>query len=202
MPKGRQKRWRVLAFVAAALVIVALLSLSSSAWATPAQRHAQQQTVKRPDIDCCEPGKSFVFEITFFAEGADWHNVVVTDNLHPFLRVDGVWTSHGTAPPPVGQLVTVYVGDITKGTIVTIRITCTVRDTAPECFLIYNTASVVVEDPDMKFDVPKPPPEDDPMYIEVCCEEFVPEPSSLLLLGSGLAGLAGYAGLRWSRYRR
>ena len=200
MLKGRQKRWRVVSFVAVALVVAALLSFSSSAWATPAQTHAQQQTVKEPDIDCCEPGKSFVFTITFFAEGADWHNVVVTDNLHPFLRVDDVWTSHGTAPDPVGQLVTVYVGDITKDTIVTIRITCTVRVTAPECFLIYNTASVVVEEPDMKFDVPLP--KDGPMYIEVCCEEFVPEAGSLLLLGSGLVGLAGYAGLRWSRYRR
>jgi len=32
----------------------------------------------------------------------------------------------------------------------------------------------------------------------VCApEEFVPEPGSILLLGSGLLGLAGYAGLRW-----
>ncbi len=28
-------------------------------------------------------------------------------------------------------------------------------------------------------------------------EEFVPEPGSILLLGSGVAGLAGYATLRW-----
>jgi hypothetical protein len=34
-------------------------------------------------------------------------------------------------------------------------------------------------------------------FAEVCEEEFVPEPSTILLLGSGLAGLAGYATLRW-----
>jgi len=36
-------------------------------------------------------------------------------------------------------------------------------------------------------------------YAEVCPEEveFVPEPGTIALLGSGLAGLAGYAALRW-----
>jgi hypothetical protein len=34
-------------------------------------------------------------------------------------------------------------------------------------------------------------------FAEVCEEEFVPEPGTLALLGSGLAGLAGYATLRW-----
>jgi len=35
------------------------------------------------------------------------------------------------------------------------------------------------------------------LFAEVCEAEFVPEPGSIILLGSGLLGLAGYAGLRW-----
>ena len=35
------------------------------------------------------------------------------------------------------------------------------------------------------------------LVADVCEVEFVPEPGSILLLGSGLAGLAGYATLRW-----
>jgi hypothetical protein len=34
-------------------------------------------------------------------------------------------------------------------------------------------------------------------FAEVCEVEFVPEPGTIALLGSGLAGLAGYATLRW-----
>jgi hypothetical protein len=35
------------------------------------------------------------------------------------------------------------------------------------------------------------------LLAETCEEEFVPEPGSMILLASGLAGLAGYASLRW-----
>ena len=33
--------------------------------------------------------------------------------------------------------------------------------------------------------------------LDIAEEESVPEPGTILLLGSGLMGLAGYAGLRW-----
>lgn len=35
------------------------------------------------------------------------------------------------------------------------------------------------------------------LCLDPCEVEFVPEPGSIMLLGSGLAGLAGYATLRW-----
>jgi hypothetical protein len=34
------------------------------------------------------------------------------------------------------------------------------------------------------------------LFADVCEEDFVPEPGTMVLLGSGLAGLAGYATLR------
>ena len=193
-----EKRWRLLAFVTMTLVVVALLSFSSSAWATPAQEHAQQESVppiKTADMTVVCPGEDFIFEITFRAGPEDWRNVVVTDDMDPALRIDSVSVSlPGAVVVVEGQLVTVDLGDVAAGTTVTIGITCTVRAGATAGARIDNTASVLVLDPELEFDPSS--------FIIICSKEFVPEPGSLVLLGSGLVGLGGYATMRWSGRRR
>jgi uncharacterized repeat protein (TIGR01451 family) len=192
--RERKKRWGFVVLVSTALVLVGLLSLTSTAWATPAQEHAQQQSVppvKTSSKTTVSPGDELVFEITFTAGPTTWYNVVVTDDLDPFLKIDSVWTSQGTASWS-GQLVTVDVGDVGPGVQVIIRIYCTVRDNVPGGYEIVNTAVLVVERPALEYH---------PRRTVDVEEEFVPEAGSLLLLGSGLAGLASYAGMRWAKYR-
>jgi len=186
----RNRRWGLLAFVTVGLVVVALISLSSAAWATPALEHALQQSVppyKTSDETTIVAGEELVFEITFTAGPDTWHNVVVTDNVGPHLRIDSVWTSRGSASW-AGQLVTVDVGNVPAGTKVTIRIRCTVLDTIAEVDEVENCALVVVKNPTLDFWACTT------IDVELV---FVPEGGSLLLRGTGLAGLAGYAGMRW-----
>jgi fimbrial isopeptide formation D2 family protein len=192
--RERKKRWGFVVLMSTVLVLVGLLSLTSTAWATSAQRHSEQQSVppvKTADKTTVTGGEELVFEITFTAGPGTWYNVVVTDDIDPYLRIDAVTTSQGT-PNWAGQLVTVDVGNVTAGTTVTINIRCTVRDTVPGGYEIVNTAVLVVERPELVYRPSK--------TVEVE-EEFVPEAGSLLLLGSGLMGLAGYAGMRWSRLK-
>jgi uncharacterized repeat protein (TIGR01451 family) len=185
----QKKRWGFIVLVSVGVVLVGLVSLVSTAWATPSEGHAQQQSVppvKTSDKTTVAPGEELVFEITFTAGPDTWYGVVVTDDIDPYLQIDSVWTSHGSAGW-AGQLVTVNVGDVSAGTTVTISIHCTVRDTVPGGYEIVNTAVLVVEDPSLIYR---------PRRTVDVEEEFVPEAGSLLLLASGLSGLAAYAGAR------
>jgi hypothetical protein len=76
----------------------------------------------------------------------------------------------------------------------TMRVYCEAAGTEAGCIIDHGVGS---KWPDMRAQF-------DPVgFGKVCLnpceaeEEFVPEPGSILLLGSGLAGLAGYATLRW-----
>jgi hypothetical protein len=71
--------------------------------------------------------------------------------------------------------------------------------------LVYGEIEVVVWQPAHEGFELDPPwlssAETSVVFAEDCTpeqvEEFVPEPGTVMLLGSGLMGLAGYAGLRW-----
>jgi uncharacterized repeat protein (TIGR01451 family) len=191
---------RLLALVATGLVILALLSLTPSAWATPDQGTGAQQTVTIPPIKTSDkavvsPGQKLVFEIVVAnpSSASDtWMSAVVTDQVDSNLRIDNVTTTQGTASW-VGQAVTANIGNVPPGTTVTIRIYLTVRDTAPLGYEVVNTAALSHSGY---------PPRDSAPVTVLIKAEFVPEVPSLLLLGSGLAGLAGYAGMAWRGRRK
>ena len=197
-----RKLKRVLAFVGVTLAVAALLSATPSAWATPAQRTGAQETVTIPPVKTSDkavvsPGDKLVFEILVAnpASASDtWTSAVVTDDVDSNLRIDNVTTTQGSASW-AGQMVTVNIGNIPPGTTVTIRIYVTVRDTAPAGYEVINRAYLSHSG--------YPARGSTPVTVTVMVEEaFVPEMGSLLLLGSGLAGLAGFAGMSWRARRK
>lgn len=191
---------RLLAFVGVTLAVAALLSASSPAWATPAQRARGQQTVTIPPVKSSDkavvsPGEKLVFEILVAnpASASDtWTGAVVTDDVDSNLRIDNVTTTQGSAGW-VGQMVTVNIGDIPPATTVTIRIYVTVRDTAPAGYEVVNRAYLSHSD--------YPARGSTPLTVTIQAA-FVPEAGSLLLLAGGLAGLAGFAGMSWRARKR
>ena len=205
--KEHNKRWRVLAFVAMGLVLAGLLSLSSSAWATPGQ-DSLRQTVIAKVAEVCDPREAddVVFKFTFTNGAETWENVEFTDQIDPILTVDKVTVACQPAPCPADTWasgpgvnpVKVTMGappnSLPANSIVFITIECTAQGYGT----IGNTGTVEFDDQWINDQT-----ESTGWTGQVRpCEEFVPEMSSVLLLGGGLVGLAGYAGTRWRARRR
>lgn len=205
-----KRRWGFLPFVAVGLLVAALLSFGSTVWATPAQ-DALRQTVVGKDGAVCDPleADDVVFTFWFTNGDEDWTNVEFTDEMHPWLSVNDVtWecqraggqvscpddTTWDSGPGVTPVVVTMGFGayKLPADTTVTITIECTCSEDGE----IVNSGTV-------EFTSTYGTYTEDARWTGVVdpCEEFVPEAGTLLLLGGGMAGLVGYAGMRW-RARR
>jgi fimbrial isopeptide formation D2 family protein len=131
-----------------------------------------------------------------------WINVRVTDNIDPALRIDAAASTMGTVTIS-GETVVVDGGiTLAPGDQFVITIDCTLVGTAEAGETLVNTASLEYADSD---GVPQPVVEvEEPVRIVVEEEipPVVPEASSLLLVGSAVCGLAGYASLQFISRRR
>lgn len=113
-------------------------------------------------------------------------DVEVTDELDACLRILGVEPSQGTATLD-GQKVTWTVGEMGVG------------DTASLTILVQVNCEGVVENIATLESVVLGLELDSNLVLVAAAIEFVPEPGTIVLLGSGLASLAGWAGLHWRR---
>jgi hypothetical protein len=199
--KELKKRWRLMAFVAVGLLVAALLSLSPIAWATPGQQDNGNQTVVEKDGQVCEPleADDVVFTFMFLNGGENWTNVEFRDVMDPVLTVNNVTVECNPGPCPADTtLVSVSPVIVTMATSPTVlpadtTVTITIECTCEAHKEIVNIGTVEF---DALYVTDYTIPARWTGSVDPCEEEFVPEMGSLLLLGSGLAGLAGYAGVR------
>jgi uncharacterized repeat protein (TIGR01451 family) len=144
-------------------------------------------------------GETVVFTITVTNEGtANATDVVLTDVIHPKLENVTLTSTKGTTSyDPATRKWTVVVGVLAPKETVTIVIKG-VAVRVPTAELPYQITNAAVvgfkegaarESNKVTVDVVYTPPQ-------------IPEPGTWLLLGSGLAGLAGYAQMRTRSRRR
>ncbi len=116
-----------------------------------------------------QPGEPLDYRETF-ANGEYWDNSYTADEDGCDAHGPWSWTCEGEPAH--------HPGDVTAGN----------EWVFPDDY--WGPFEICVEDDDLVCDTI--------LFAEDCAAAmFVPEPGSILLLGSGLAGLAGYATLRW-----
>ncbi|MBC7251856.1 MAG: DUF11 domain-containing protein [Anaerolineae bacterium] len=155
-------------------------------------------------------GDAVTFTLVARNEGnTEATGVVVTDQIESYLDITGVTSTKGTVTwDNVSRLVTVDIGTLAPTEEVTITIETVVNETAtPAPLLIENQAhlefnegeqrdseTVIVEIVEEALEVTPTPTPEEPSAAGPPPE--IPEPMTLLLLGGGLASLAGYATFR------
>jgi uncharacterized repeat protein (TIGR01451 family) len=129
--------------------------------------------------------------------------VVVTDEISEYLEYIRLNTSKGTVVWNSGtRTVTANIGHLDEGESATITIIAQAMfiptaELVEESLYIYDFAEVDF--------IGEPGPErsnEVETYLAYFCVGEIPEPSTVILMGSGLMGLAGYARLRLRRRRR
>ena len=142
-------------------------------------------------------GENVVFTVIVTNQGnANATNVVITDPISAMLEDVTVTTSKGTATfDAVTRIITVNIGTLAPNETVTIVIKGRTARVAPP-YQIVNMAVVAFKEGAAR--------QSNPVTVDVVymLPGEVPEPGTWLMLGSGLAGLAGYARLRMRSRRR
>jgi hypothetical protein len=143
----RRKKLNSLAAIVGSVLLLALLaSLASITWATPTQNGPSNDTI--PDKFCVAThpmvagGQSTQFTIlvnhpTDYPD--TWYDTYLTDTIDANLQVTGLSTTRGSATW-TGQDVTFTLGTMYPGDEATLTINVTVRDDAPQGYVVSNTA--------------------------------------------------------------
>jgi hypothetical protein len=145
--------------------------------------------------DCCGNGIAFSAADVLFHSNEDALHTLNQTTGNATLVADHIWPAYTEEECPgrgEGREMRINALDFSSGGVLFGSLNCAVGGQGPNYLVTVNTANGVVTEVGATVDGL------DGIAFRPAVEvEFVPEPGSILLLGSGLMGLVGYAGLRW-----
>lgn len=147
--------------------------------------------------------ETIVYTVTVVNNGtANATDVVITDEVHPKLQNPVVTATKGTVSyDPSVRVWTVTVGTLAPGETVLVTITARTEPVSPTALVPFYYDMANIATVSFREGAPRNSNEVVVRVVAVAPEE-IPEPGTWLLLGSGLAGLAGYARMRAQARRR